>query len=89
MRRIGPDRRRIGFAPLHIDRQPQMRRTRPACGHLAKSGSDHIRQRICMTDHRIELTLYNLPQVMEGEIECVLDPLMANDMESRLSEMNL
>ena len=42
-----------------------------------------------LTDHRIELTLYNLPQVMEGEIECVLDPLMANDMESRLSEMNL
>lgn len=42
-----------------------------------------------LTDHRIELTLYNLPQVMEGEIDCVLDPLMANDMESRLSEMNL
>jgi peptide chain release factor 1 len=42
-----------------------------------------------LTDHRIELTLYNLPQVIEGELDCVIEPLMAHDMESRLSEMNL
>lgn len=42
-----------------------------------------------VTDHRIELTLYNLPQLIEGEIDTVINPLMADDMESRLKEMNL
>lgn len=42
-----------------------------------------------VTDHRIELTLYNLPQVMEGEIDSVISPLMTDDIETKLKEMNL
>lgn len=42
-----------------------------------------------VTDHRIELTLYNLPVVMEGHIDPVIEPLMANDMESRLASVTL
>lgn len=42
-----------------------------------------------LTDHRIELTLYNLSQVMEGHIDCIINPLMAHDMEEKLSQMNL
>ena len=38
-----------------------------------------------VTDHRIELTLYNLPNFMEGDIECLIDPLMARDLEDRLA----
>jgi len=41
-----------------------------------------------VTDHRIELTLYNLPVVMEGELDPVIDPLMAHDLEERLSALN-
>src|SRR5580698_8177452 len=37
-----------------------------------------------VTDHRIELTIYNLPAFMEGEIDGLIDPLMTHDMEERL-----
>ena len=42
-----------------------------------------------VTDHRIELTLYNLPFVMEGDIDPILEPLIAHDLEERLAELKL
>ncbi len=42
-----------------------------------------------VTDHRIELTLYNLPFVMEGDIDGILEPLMAHDLEEKLAELKL
>jgi peptide chain release factor 1 len=42
-----------------------------------------------VTDHRIELTLYNLSRVMEGEIEPVIEPLMAHDLEEKLAGLRL
>jgi len=42
-----------------------------------------------VTDHRIELTLYNLPVVMEGEIDPVIDPLIAHDLEEKLAALKL
>jgi peptide chain release factor 1 len=41
-----------------------------------------------VTDHRIELTLYNLPFVMEGDLDGVIEPLMANDLEEKLATLN-
>jgi peptide chain release factor 1 len=40
-----------------------------------------------VTDHRIELTLHNLPTVMEGDIDPVLEPLMAHDLEEKLAAL--
>jgi peptide chain release factor 1 len=40
-----------------------------------------------VTDHRIELTLYNLPAVMEGDIDPVIEPLMAHDLEEKLAAL--
>jgi len=42
-----------------------------------------------VTDHRIELTLYNLPFVMEGDIDGIIDPLINNDLEERLAALKL
>jgi peptide chain release factor 1 len=42
-----------------------------------------------VTDHRIELTLYNLPTFIEGELDCIIEPLMADDLEQRLSALTL
>jgi peptide chain release factor 1 len=42
-----------------------------------------------VTDHRIELTLYNLPTVMEGEIDSIIEPLMTHDLEERLASLKL
>jgi peptide chain release factor 1 len=41
-----------------------------------------------VTDHRIELTLYNLPVVMEGELDPIIDPLMSHDFEEKLAGLN-
>jgi peptide chain release factor 1 len=42
-----------------------------------------------VTDHRIELTLYNLPAILEGAIDPILEPLMADDLEQKLSALKL
>jgi peptide chain release factor 1 len=38
-----------------------------------------------VTDHRIEVTLYNLASVIEGDLDPLLDPLMTHDMEQKLA----
>ena len=41
-----------------------------------------------VTDHRINLTLYNLPKVIEGEaLDDVIDPLIAEDQAARLATL--
>ena len=40
-----------------------------------------------MTDHRINLTLYALPQIMEGDLTAIIDALSAHDQAARLAEM--
>jgi peptide chain release factor 1 len=42
-----------------------------------------------VTDHRIELTIYNLPAVIDGNMDGILEPLMAHDLEERLSAAKL
>ena len=42
-----------------------------------------------VTDHRIELTLYNLANVIEGEIDPLIEPLMINDLEEKLAALKL
>jgi len=42
-----------------------------------------------VTDHRIELTLYNLPQFIEGKLDSIIEPLIADDLEKRLSALKL
>ncbi len=41
-----------------------------------------------VTDHRIELTLYNLPALLEGDLDSVIEPLMARELEERLAAAN-
>ena len=40
-----------------------------------------------MTDHRINLTLYALPQIMAGDLTEVIDALTAHDQADKLAEM--
>jgi peptide chain release factor 1 len=40
-----------------------------------------------MTDHRINLTLYALPQIMAGDLAEVIDALTAHDQAAKLAEM--
>ena len=38
-----------------------------------------------VTDHRIELTLYNLPAVIDGDLDGIIEPLIQDDLERRLA----
>ncbi|EEW24332.1 peptide chain release factor 1 [Rhodobacter ferrooxidans] len=40
-----------------------------------------------LTDHRINLTLYALPQIMAGDLGGVIDALVAQDQADKLAEM--
>jgi peptide chain release factor 1 len=42
-----------------------------------------------VTDHRIELTIYNLPTFIDGDIDGIINPLMANDLQERLAALKL
>jgi peptide chain release factor 1 len=38
-----------------------------------------------LTDHRIGLTLYSLPQIMEGDLQEVIDALQKADYDSKIA----
>ncbi len=40
-----------------------------------------------VTDHRIEVTLYNLSSFIDGDLDGLVDPLMTHDMETKLAEL--
>ena len=41
-----------------------------------------------VTDHRVEVTLYNLANFIDGDLDPMIDPLMAHDLEERLKALN-
>ena len=41
-----------------------------------------------VSDHRINLTLYNLTEILEGKIEDLINPLLAEEETKKLAEMN-
>ncbi|WP_210397103.1 peptide chain release factor 1 [Motiliproteus sediminis] len=41
-----------------------------------------------VTDHRINLTLYKLPEIMEGDLEAVIDPLIQEHQADLLAAMS-
>ncbi len=41
-----------------------------------------------VTDHRIEVTLYNLSIFIDGDLDPLIEPLMTHDMEEKLAALN-
>ena len=39
-----------------------------------------------VTDHRINVTIQNLPAIMEGDLEDLIGALMTDDLQQRLAE---
>lgn len=40
-----------------------------------------------VTDHRLELSVYNLPAILDGDLDCLIDPLITDDVQRRLAEL--
>jgi peptide chain release factor 1 len=77
------------------DRQREALDTARADARKSQVGSGDRSERIRtynfpqgrVTDHRINLTLYSLPKVMEGEADELLDALIAEDQAARLASL--
>jgi peptide chain release factor 1 len=41
-----------------------------------------------VTDHRIGLTLYRLPEIMEGDMSCVIEPLINEHQANMLAALS-
>ena len=41
-----------------------------------------------VTDHRIKLTLYKIDQIMNGDIQEIIDALIAADQAAKLAQVN-
>jgi peptide chain release factor 1 len=42
-----------------------------------------------VTDHRIEVTLYNLANVIDGDLDGLIEPLMTHEMEEKLAKLEI
>ena len=42
-----------------------------------------------VTDHRVEVTLYNLSNFIDGDLDGLIEPLMTHDMEEKLAALTL
>ena len=40
-----------------------------------------------VSDHRINLTLYRLNEILEGELEALLDPILQEDQADKLAAL--
>ncbi|HEX8902610.1 peptide chain release factor 1 [Vitreimonas sp.] len=77
------------------DREREMRDAARAAERKGQIGSGDRSERIRtynfpqgrVTDHRINLTVYNLPEVIEGALDPILDALAAEDQAQRLAAL--
>ena len=79
-----------------LDAQQQVQQKEQASQRKELVGSGDRSQRIRtynypqgrITDHRINLTLYKLSEVMEGELESVIEPLIVEQQTNQLTALN-
>ncbi|MDG2353972.1 MAG: peptide chain release factor 1 [Gammaproteobacteria bacterium] len=79
-----------------LDAQQQVQHKEQASQRKELVGSGDRSQRIRtynypqgrITDHRINLTLYKLAEIMEGDLESIIEPLIVEQQTNQLTELN-
>ena len=79
-----------------LDKEIQIKDSERAKDRKSQVGSGDRSERIRtynfpqgrVSDHRINLTLYNLSEILEGQLNDLITPLRTNDESIRLSELN-
>jgi peptide chain release factor 1 len=73
----------------YIDEVAHRRKTMVSTGDRSAKIRTYNYPQGRMTDHRINLTIYNLPSIMDGNIQEVLDKLQMAENAERLKESNI
>jgi peptide chain release factor 1 len=79
-----------------LDAQQQVQQKEQASTRKELIGSGDRSQRIRtynypqgrITDHRINLTLYKLVEIMEGDLESIIEPLIVEQQTNQLTDLN-
>ena len=69
----------------HQAEQAQTRRNLVGTGDRSERIRTYNYPQVRITDHRINLTLYKLPEIMEGALECIIEPLLHEHQTDLLS----
>ena len=73
----------------YLDEVSQKRKTMVSTGDRSAKIRTYNYPQGRMTDHRINLTIYNLPSILDGNIQEVLDKLQMAENAERLKESNI
>ena len=80
--------RPVYFEPITDRKQEQditrQRRSQVGTGDRAEKIRTYNFPQDRISDHRIGLTLHNLPRILEGELDELIDALATNDQTKRL-----
>ena len=84
---------KTGIVPLeyqkYLDEVSHRRKTMVSTGDRSAKIRTYNYPQGRMTDHRINLTIYNLPSILDGNIQEVLDKLQMAENSERLKESNI
>ena len=69
------------------DEEADLRRSQIGTGDRSEKIRTYNFPQGRVTDHRIKLTLYNIDQVMNGDLDCIIDPLITADQAAKLLKM--
>lgn len=70
------------------DAEADLRRSQIGTGDRSEKIRTYNFPQSRVTDHRIKLTVYNLDDVMNGDLDEIIDPLIAADQEAKLLKMD-
>jgi peptide chain release factor 1 len=73
----------------YLDEVSQRRKTMVSTGDRSAKIRTYNYPQGRMTDHRINLTIYNLPSILDGNIQEIIDKLQMAENTERLKESNI